>query len=100
MISKENQSRAVWAILAGLSTWVAFITQRSFTAEKERAVAEAKLAVLQNERGNLTTAIQSNTKEIISMRIEIERLLVVRPADVYRKLEELEDRIASNENGK
>jgi hypothetical protein len=37
--------------------------------------------------------IDSQTKEIISLRLQIERLLVVRPSDVYQKTQEMDKSI-------
>ena len=37
--------------------------------------------------------IDANTEEIVKLRIDIQRLLIISPADVFRKLEELEQSI-------
>lgn len=44
----------------------------------------------------LTDALTDHSKEIHNLRLDIERMMVVKPVDVYRKLEEMEKKIADH----
>ncbi len=50
----------------------------------------ARIASLESGRAEIRATIEAQTKEIIELRLQIERLLVIRPADVYKKIEGLE----------
>lgn len=57
------------------------------------ATVNARVAALENSHASVQDALADQTREIIGLRLQIERLLVISPADVYRKLEELERKV-------
>lgn len=56
---------------------------------------DTRIHALESGRLELAQEIDNQTKEIIQLRLQIERLLVIKPADVYQKLTELEKKIES-----
>ena len=57
---------------------------------RDRAMILNKFEELDAREERLISAIERQEAEIKEMRLQIERLLVVKPADVYKKVEELE----------
>lgn len=52
-----------------------------------------RLDRLEVGREKLVTRVEEQTLAIVELRLEIQRLLVVKPSDVIRKLEELDRKI-------
>lgn len=46
----------------------------------------------ERDRDRIALILEDQTRELVALRLEIERLMVVKPSDVYKKLEELEKR--------
>jgi hypothetical protein len=61
---------------------------------------ETRIESLENERTTTRDALETQTEAIVKLRIEIQRLLVVSPGDVVRKLEQLEDRLDDAANAR
>lgn len=53
---------------------------------------QAQVGAAEQDREKIAAVLEDQTRELIALRLEIERLLIVKPADVFRKLEELEKR--------
>ncbi len=58
---------------------------------------DGRMTATEVARSEIRTSLNDQTQEIIELRLQIERLLVIKPADVYRKLEELERKLAERQ---
>lgn len=56
---------------------------------------ETRLSSVETTATTTSSAIKKQTEEIVGLRLQIERLLVVSPSDVYRKMQEIETKIES-----
>ena len=59
---------------------------------------ESRIASLESGREEVLKTLKDQTIEIVELRLQIERLLVIKPSDVYRKLEEVERKINEYQN--
>ena len=105
------KDKLVWSVLVFIGFWLFWLTQRSIDQPSEdrvtnlieqnapylrdRAVILARIDDLRSREPTLLQAIRENTKEIQSMRIDIEKLLIIKPSDVLKKIGEVDEKLAS-----
>ena len=105
----QFKDKLVWAVFAAFGLWVWRLDERTnnqptrletremiaalspYAADK--ALIEERFNTLSVHRSGVSAAIDANTKAINEMRIQVERMLVIKPSEVYRKVEEMEDKV-------
>lgn len=100
------QDKIVWGAITGMVTWLAFVTLQVMDSPsrgeverimetqtpyaRERQLVQNQLDQLSRNEEKLGNLLSEITREVRQMRIEIERLLVIKPSDVFQKVEALE----------
>lgn len=97
MNGEENMTIPKWAIwLCGLLMLP--ILNWGFSVQSRIGALEIKQQVTEVNRAEIKLALADQTKEIKDMRLQIERLLSVsvKPSEMLKKLEEIENKINKN----
>jgi hypothetical protein len=90
----------ITAVCIGLGSLVVDMQKQIAVLHTQHAIMKAQLGVVIQQRTEIVQAMNNNTVQIQNMRLQVERMLVVKPADVYRKVEELEKLIRQSRMGK
>jgi chromosome segregation ATPase len=101
------KDKIMWLAIAGIAWWIWTVHEKADNAPsksevqemisqfgpyaQERALIHRRLDDLDHSETKVVEAIKDNTKAIHEMRVQVERLLVIKPSDVIQKVAELEE---------
>lgn len=89
----QFKDKIIFLLLGSIGWWLWTVSNKANEYALQRAVIDRRLDELENKDGNVLVAIRENTKAIMDMRIQVERMLVIKPGDVFRKVEEVQEQV-------
>jgi hypothetical protein len=100
------KDKIVWAFLALLVAWLWVLTQRSLLQpnvtdvekliqqqgpySQERPLIMERMAEMKSRETRMASEMDRTIREIYAMRIDLERLLTIKPADLLDSVKELQ----------
>jgi hypothetical protein len=100
------KDKIVWAFLALLVGWLWVLTQRSLLQpnvtdvekliqqqgpySQERPLIMERMAEMKSREARMASEMDRTIREIYAMRIDLERLLTIKPADLLDSVKELQ----------
>jgi hypothetical protein len=103
------KDKIVWAAIAIVGLWIWRLEEKTddqptrdecremIAAEtpyqQDRQLIKRRLDDMEVRHTEIVTAIRDNTKAMADVRIQVERLLVIKPSEVFRKVEEMDEKV-------